>query len=104
MRKNRDGSRVYNKIQRKGWTSGADVDCRLQASCSLSWNIGTKTVLGSLQTSYGLSWSVGVQAGAAENVQRDDGTQAENAQPVETAIPEAATAQAAVYTHVDVRL
>jgi len=47
---------------------------------------------------------VGVQAGAAENVQRDDGTQAENAQPVETAIPEAATAQAAVYTHVDVRL
>ena len=47
---------------------------------------------------------VGVQAGAAENVQRDDGTQAENVQPVETAIPEAATAQAAVYTHVDVRL
>ena len=36
---------------------------------------------------------VGVQAGAAENVQ-----------PVETAVPEAATAQAAVYTHVDVRL
>ena len=35
----------------------------------------------------------GVQAGAAENVQ-----------PVETAVPEAATAQAAVYTHVDVRL
>ena len=35
----------------------------------------------------------GVQAGAAENVQ-----------PVETAVPEATTAQAAVYTHVDVRL
>lgn len=29
---------------------------------------------------------------------------AENIQPVETAVPEAATEQAAVYTHVDVRL
>ncbi len=46
----------------------------------------------------------GLQAGAAENVQQDDRTQAENAQPAETAVPEAATAQAAAYTHVDVRL
>ncbi len=46
----------------------------------------------------------GLQAGAVENVQQDDSTQAENAQPVETAVPEAATAQAAAYTHVDVRL
>ena len=26
------------KVHRKGWTSGADADCRLQTSCSLSWN------------------------------------------------------------------
>ncbi len=38
------------------------------------------------------------------NVQQDTGTQAENIQPVETAVPEITTAQAAVYTHVDVRL
>ena len=44
------------------------------------------------------------QTGNAENVQRDDSTQAGNVQPVETAVPEVATAQAAVYTHVDVRL
>ena len=46
----------------------------------------------------------GSQTGNAENVQRDDSTQAENVQPVETAVPEVITAQAAVYTHVDVRL
>ena len=45
-RKNRKVSRGYNKIQRKGWTSGADADCRLQTSCSLSWNVGPKTVPG----------------------------------------------------------
>lgn len=44
------------------------------------------------------------QAGNAENIQRDDGTQAGNVQPVETAVPEVITAQEAVYTHVDVRL
>ena len=47
---------------------------------------------------------VGSQAGNAENVQRDDSTQAGNVQPVETAVPEVTTAQAAVYAHVDVRL
>ena len=47
---------------------------------------------------------IGSQTGNAENVQRDDSTQAENVQPVETAVPEVITAQAAVYTHVDVRL
>lgn len=47
---------------------------------------------------------IGLQTGNAENVQRDDSVQAENVQPVETAVPKAATAQAAVYTHVDVRL
>ena len=26
------------KAQREGWTSGADAECRLQTSCSLSWN------------------------------------------------------------------
>ena len=46
----------------------------------------------------------GSQTGNAENVQRDDSTQAENVQPIETAVPEVTTAQAAVYTHVDVRL
>lgn len=44
------------------------------------------------------------QTGNAENVQRDDSTQAGNVQPVETAVPEVTTAQAAVYAHVDVRL
>ena len=29
MRENREGSRGHNKIQRKGWTSGADADCKL---------------------------------------------------------------------------
>lgn len=47
---------------------------------------------------------IGLQTGNAENGQREDSTQAENIQPVETAVPEAATAQAAVYPHVDVRL
>ena len=46
----------------------------------------------------------GSQTGNAENVQRDDSTQAGNVQPVETAVPEVTTAQAAVYAHVDVRL
>jgi hypothetical protein len=32
MRKNREGLRGYNKIQRKGWTSGADADYRLLAA------------------------------------------------------------------------
>ena len=44
------------------------------------------------------------QTGNAENVQRNDNTQAGNVQPVETAVPEVTTAQAAVYAHVDVRL
>ena len=44
------------------------------------------------------------QTGNAGNVQRDDSTQAGNVQPVETAVPEVTTAQAAVYAHVDVRL
>ena len=29
MRENREGSRGHNKIQRKGWTSGEDAECRL---------------------------------------------------------------------------
>ena len=29
MRENREGSRRHNKIQRKGWTSGANADYRL---------------------------------------------------------------------------
>jgi hypothetical protein len=33
MRKNREGLRGYNKIQRKGWTSGADADGRHLAAC-----------------------------------------------------------------------
>ncbi len=45
-----------------------------------------------------------LQTGNAENAQRDDRTQAENAQPVETAVPKAATAQEAVYTHIDICL
>ena len=47
---------------------------------------------------------IGSQTGNEENVQRDDSTQAGNVQPVETAVPEVTTAQAAVYAHVDVRL
>ena len=47
---------------------------------------------------------IGSQTGNVENVQRDDSTQAGNVQPVETAVPEVTTAQAAVYAHVDVRL
>ncbi len=47
---------------------------------------------------------IGSQTGNAENVQRDDSTQTGNVQPVETAVPEVTTAQAAVYVHVDVRL
>ncbi|MBO5032537.1 MAG: FlxA-like family protein [Lachnospiraceae bacterium] len=45
-----------------------------------------------------------VQTGNIENVQQDNGAQAQNIQPVEIAAPEAPAAQAAVYTHVDVRL
>ena len=45
-----------------------------------------------------------LQTGNAEKAQRDDRTQAENAQPVETAVPKAATAQEAVYTHIDICL
>ena len=47
---------------------------------------------------------IGSQTGNVENVHRDDSTQAGNVQPVETAVPEVTTAQAAVYAHVDVRL
>ena len=32
MRENREGSRGHDKIQRKGWTSGVDVDYRLLAA------------------------------------------------------------------------
>ena len=32
MRENREGSRGHNKIQRKGWTSGADADYKLLAA------------------------------------------------------------------------
>ena len=32
MRENREGSRGQNKIQRNGWTSGADADYRLLAA------------------------------------------------------------------------
>lgn len=45
-----------------------------------------------------------VQTGNIENVQKDNGAQAQNIQPVEIAAPETPVAQAAVYTHVDVRL
>ncbi|HBI61354.1 MAG TPA: hypothetical protein DDY31_09110 [Lachnospiraceae bacterium] len=45
-----------------------------------------------------------VQTGNIENVQKDNGAQAQNIQPVEIAIPETPVAQAAVYTHVDVCL
>ncbi len=45
-----------------------------------------------------------VQTENTENVQQDNGAQAQNIQPVETTAPEEQTAQAAVYTHVDVRL
>lgn len=44
------------------------------------------------------------QTGNIENVQQDNGAQAQNIQPVEIADPETPAAQAAVYTHVDVRL
>ena len=47
---------------------------------------------------------IGSQTGNAENVQRDDSTQARNVQPVETAVSEVTSAQPATYTHVDVRL
>ena len=45
-----------------------------------------------------------VQTGNIENVQKDNSAQAQNIQPVEIAAPETPVAQAAVYTHVDVRL
>jgi hypothetical protein len=32
VRENREGSRGHNKIQRKGWTSGANADYRLLAA------------------------------------------------------------------------
>ena len=32
MRENREGSRGHNKIQRKGWTSGANANYRLLAT------------------------------------------------------------------------
>jgi hypothetical protein len=32
VRENREGSRGHDKIQRKGWTSGVDVDYRLLAA------------------------------------------------------------------------
>jgi hypothetical protein len=32
VRENREGSRGHNKIQRKGWTSGANADYRLLAT------------------------------------------------------------------------
>lgn len=44
------------------------------------------------------------QTGNIENVQQDNGAQAQNTQPAETAVPETPAAQAAVYPHVDVRL
>lgn len=44
------------------------------------------------------------QIGNIENVQQDNGAQAQNIQPVEIAAPKTPAAQAAVYTHVDVRL
>ena len=37
MRENREGSRGHNKIQRKGWTSGADADYRLLAAYLGMW-------------------------------------------------------------------
>ena len=45
--------------------------------------------------------SAGAQAGSTESAQPDNDVQTQEAQPVQTAVPEA---QAAVYTHVDVRL
>ena len=37
MRENREGSRGHNKIQRKGWTSGANADYRLLAAYLGMW-------------------------------------------------------------------
>ncbi|MCI9079926.1 MAG: hypothetical protein HFH68_13585 [Lachnospiraceae bacterium] len=45
-----------------------------------------------------------VQTGNTDNVQQDNSTQAQNIQTAGTAAPEAQAVQAAVYTHVDVRL
>jgi hypothetical protein len=36
VRENREGSRGHNKIQRKGWTSGANADYRLIAYLGMS--------------------------------------------------------------------
>lgn len=44
------------------------------------------------------------QTGNIENVQQDNGAQAQNIQPAQTAVPETPAAQPVVYTHVDVRL
>lgn len=44
------------------------------------------------------------QTGNIENVQQDNGAQAQNIQPAQTAVPETPAAQPAVYTHIDVRL
>lgn len=52
---------------------------------------------------YGIS-GADVQTGNIENVQKDNSALAQNIQPVEIAAPETPVAQAAVYTHVDVRL
>ena len=48
--------------------------------------------------------STDVHTENAKKVQQDNSTQAQSIQPVETAVPEVTTAQAATYTHVDVRL
>ena len=48
--------------------------------------------------------SVGAQADSTESAQPDNDAQTQDTQPVRTAVPETQAAQAAVYTHVDVRL
>ena len=48
--------------------------------------------------------SVGAQADSTESAQLDNDAQTQDTQPVRTAVPETQAAQAAVYTHVDVRL
>ena len=39
MRENREGSRGHNKIQRKGWTSGANADYRLLIAYLGMWTL-----------------------------------------------------------------
>ena len=48
--------------------------------------------------------SVGAQADSTESAQPDNDAQTQDTQPVQTAVPGTQAAQAAVYTHVDVRL